>query len=122
MKAWKLTLLFLLGSMLGLQAQTAEALYQWPIEGAKAGEGILYRPQEYIDNEHNFDQLFIGAELGTNVVSPCDGVVTYISLNYLHSLNSSSSRGGRSGSFNEIVEQHRESMEKNGQDIKYLSY
>lgn len=35
MKAWKLTLLFLLGSMLGLQAQTAEALYQWPIEGAK---------------------------------------------------------------------------------------
>lgn len=122
MKAWELTLLFLLGSMLGLQAQTAEALYQWPIEGAKAGEGILYRPQEYIDNEHNFDRLFIGAELGTNVVSPCDGVVTYISLNYLHSLNSSSSRGGRSGSFNEIVEQHRESMEKNGQDIKYLSY
>lgn len=122
MKRFLTLLLLILGCILRLIAQTEENIYQWPIEGAKVGEGILYSPQDYINQEYNFDNLFIGAELGANVVSPCDGVVTYISLNYFHSLNTSSSRGGRSDSFNEILEQHRRSMEKNGQDVKYLSY
>ena len=73
-------LLLLLGSVLTLTAQTAGNIYQWPIEGAKAGEGILYRPQDYIGNEHNFDKLIIGAKPGTNVVSPCDGVITHVAM------------------------------------------
>lgn len=90
-----LVLLFL-GYILELSAQTTSnsgsiSYYQWPIEGAKAGEGILYRPQDYIDQEHNFDKLFISAEPGTNVVTPCDGVITHVTMVYYLSLNRSSS-------------------------------
>ena len=84
MKRFLTLLLLIWGCILRLIAQTEENIYQWPIEGAKVGEGILYSPQDYINQEYNFDNLFIGAELGANVVSPCDGVVTYISLNYFH--------------------------------------
>ena len=123
MNTRQLTLLFLLlGSMLRLHAQTEAGLYQWPIEGAEVGEGILYRPQEYVDNEHNFDALFIGAELGANVVSPCDGVITYVTMVHRRSLTSISSYGVRKGPFAEAMEYHREDMKKNGNDVKYLSY
>ena len=60
-KQYLTLLLLLLGSVLTLTAQTAGNIYQWPIEGAKAGEGILYRPQDYIGDEYNFDKLIIGA-------------------------------------------------------------
>ena len=81
-----LILLFLC-YILELSAQTTSnptstSYYQWPIEGAKAGEGTLYRPQDYIGNEHNFEKLIIGAKPGTNVVSPCDGVITHVAMKY----------------------------------------
>ena len=121
-----LVLLFL-GYMLELSAQTTSnsgsiSYYQWPIEGAKAGEGILYRPQDYIDQEHNFDKLFISAEPGTNVVSPCDGVITHVTMVYYLSLNRSSSGYGGNGTFDKIIEQHKDIMAKRMQDAKYLSY
>ena len=121
-----LVLLFL-GYILELSAQTTSnsgsiSYYQWPIEGAKAGEGILYRPQDYIDQEHNFDKLFISAEPGTNVVSPCEGVITHVTMVYYLSLNSSSSGYGGNGTFDKIIEQHKDIMAKRMQDAKYLSY
>lgn len=35
----------------------AEEVWLWPIEGQKAGEGILYRPQDNIEKEFNFGRL-----------------------------------------------------------------
>lgn len=115
-------LLLLLGSVLTLTAQTAGNIYQWPIEGAKAGEGILYRPQDYIGDEHNFDKLIIGAKPGTNVVSPCDGVITHVTMKYYLSLNKSFSNSSWKGKFEDIIAQNKESMAKKMQDAKYLSY
>ena len=114
--------LLLLGSVLTLTAQTAGNIYQWPIEDAKAGEGTLYRPQDYIGNEHNFEKLIIGAKPGTNVVSPCDGVITHVTMMYYLSLNKSFSNHSWKGKFGDIIEQNRESMAKRMQDAKYLSY
>ena len=115
-------LLLLLGSVLTLTAQTAGNIYQWPIEGAKAGEGILYRPQDYIGDEYNFDKLIIGAKPGTNVVSPCDGVITHVTMIYYLSLNKSFSNSSWKGKFEDIIAQNKESMAKKMQDAKYLSY
>ena len=115
-------LLLLLGSVLTLTAQTARNIYQWPIEGAKAGEGILYRPQDYIGDEYNFDKLIIGAKPGTNVVSPCDGVITHVTMKYYLSLNISFSNNSWKGKFEDIIAQNKESMAKKMQDAKYLSY
>ena len=115
-------LLLLLGSVLTLTAQTAGNIYQWPIEGAKAGEGILYRPQDYIGDEHNFDKLIICAKPGTNVVSPCDGVITHVTMKYYLSLNKSFSNNSWKGKFEDIIAQNKESMAKKMQDAKYLSY
>ena len=115
-------LLLLLGSVLTLTAQTVGNIYQWPIEGAKVGEGTLYRPQDYIGNEHNFEKLIIGAKPGTNVVSPCDGVITHVTMRYYLSLNKSFSYSSWKGKFKDIIEQNKESMAKRMQDAKYLSY
>ena len=121
-----LILLFLC-YILELSAQTTSnptstSYYQWPIEGGKAGEGTLYRPQDYIGNEHNFEKLIIGAKPGTNVVSPCDGVITHVTMRYYLSLNKSFSYSSWKGKFKDIIEQNKESMAKRMQDAKYLSY
>ena len=114
--------LLLLGSVLTLTAQTAGNIYQWPIEGAKAGEGILYRPQDYIGNEHNFEKLIIGAKPGTNVASPCDGMITHVTMVYYLSLNKSFSNHSWKGKFEDIIKHNKGSMAKRMQDAKYLSY
>ena len=38
-------------------AAKAEDVWLWPIKGQQAGEGILYRPQDYIGDEFNFDKV-----------------------------------------------------------------
>ena len=48
----------------------------WPLKGKDAGENILYRPQEYVGSELNFDNLFIGGAFGDTVVAPADGIIT----------------------------------------------
>lgn len=118
----QLTQLFLLLSILTLTAQAAGNIYQWPIEGARVGEGILYRPQDYIGGEHNFEKLIIGAKPGTNVISPCDGVITHVTMVYYLSLNKSFSNNSWKGKFEDIIEQNKESMAQRMQDAKYLSY
>ncbi len=57
----------------------ADAQLLWPVKGAEPGEGIICKPQQYIGSEMNFDDLFITAEEGTEVVSPCDGTL----INYI---------------------------------------
>ena len=70
----------------GVQARTMESVVPqqgkdggvmlWPIAGAKAGEGILARPQQYVGGSLNSGNLIIGAPEGTPVVAPVDGVVS----------------------------------------------
>lgn len=79
-------LCLMLLSQMTLEAQKTAPLL-WPLEGLKTGEGILYRPQELIDKELNFDNLFLTAPEGTKVVCPADAVVIHIGLGYSESLN-----------------------------------
>ena len=73
-------LVFLLAG--SLQAQNL----QWPIAGKKEGEDILARPQAYIGSEQNYGELVIGAEPGTAVLCPADGVIIDIGTVYQKSL------------------------------------
>ena len=69
----------------------AQQPYLWPIEGAKAGEGIIYAPQSYIDGELNIAGLYITAPEGTVVVAPADGTIGSYGIDYAPSLSSSQS-------------------------------
>jgi len=66
--------------------------YLWPIPGKKAGDNIIYRPQDYIgvadaqtQAELNFGELIIGAPLGTPVLCPVDGKIDHVLLGYRNS-------------------------------------
>lgn len=70
----------------------AQDNYLWPIPGKQAGEGILYRPQDYIgvgdaqnQPELNFGDIIIGAPLGTPVLCPVDGKINHALLGYRNS-------------------------------------
>ncbi len=113
-------LLFLsCAAVLPAQEKAAE-VYQWPVEGKQAGEGVLFRPQDYIETEHNFGELFIAAAEGTNVLSPCDGTVVSFGLQYYPSLTSSMSLSGK-GTFREMVDGNREEAKKRGLNANFFS-
>lgn len=40
---------YYLSMLLSLAALPVVAQWQWPVKGAKAGEGIVYRPQDRIE-------------------------------------------------------------------------
>lgn len=60
--------------------------YLWPVEGKKAGDDILYKPQSYIGQELNASNLIIAAPLNTNILAPVDGTIVDFSYNYQSSL------------------------------------
>ena len=90
---------FIVSAMLMLLCGTfafGQENYLWPIQGKKAGDDILYRPQDYIgvadgvnQAELNFDHLIIGAPLGTPVVCPVDGTITHAIILYSNSFSCS---------------------------------
>ncbi len=53
----------------------AATQWVWPVAGKPSGSDILYRPQQYIDKEHNPANLFIGCEEQALIVSPADGKI-----------------------------------------------
>ena len=70
----------------------AQSTFLWPIPNKKAGDDILYRPQDYIgvadgvtQAELNFGNLVIGAPLGTPVLCPVDGKISSALLGYRNS-------------------------------------
>ena len=71
---------------LAFAAAAEDGEWQWVIEGEPAGTNILYRPQQHIGDELDFDRLFIGAPEGATVVAPADGIVENVSVSYLYSL------------------------------------
>jgi len=110
--------LFLSVSVFG---QDSGGTYLWPIEGTKAGSGIIYTPQSYIDNELNFDRLFITAPEGAVVVAPCDGTIYHISIGYNRSLTYSNSFGyDKEESFEEALPKVRSEAGKDF-DPRYIN-
>ncbi|MEG2336743.1 MAG: hypothetical protein RSC04_03265, partial [Bacteroidales bacterium] len=69
----------------GCFAQTHDFL--WPIKGQKPGENILYKPQDYIGRELNFENLIIHAQEGSSVQSPVDGKVVTYGYTYMKTLD-----------------------------------
>ena len=68
-------------------AQNTEP-WTWPIAGQETGQGIIYKPQDYIEQELNNEGLFIGAEQGTKVICPADAVLNGVSIVYYPNLHS----------------------------------
>lgn len=66
-----LSLALLLNSFLA-SAQT----FEWPIFGHSPGEGIVSQPQQYIEGELNYEELYISAPLGATVISPVEGKIS----------------------------------------------
>ena len=66
----------------------AQNTYLWPIADAKPGTGIISKPQDYINKELNFADLFIAAPLGTIVVAPVDGTIQRVGTQYITSIHS----------------------------------
>jgi len=99
----------------------AEDVWLWPIEGQKAGEGILYRPQDNIGEEFNFDNLFVAAPEGTRVLCPADAVVGFYTLNYHFTLTSSSSFGAPDKPFDEVVAEKKEEWRAKGMEVRAVS-
>ncbi len=65
---------------------SAQTPWLWPIEGAKAGDSILYSPQELVDNELNSESLIVAAPEGAAVVAPFDGIFERCGITYLQTL------------------------------------
>ncbi len=101
------------------RAQSEKLL--WPIKGQKTGEGILYRPQDYIGDEFNFDNLFITAPEGTQVLCPADAVVENYSYNYYMSLSTSTNYGNSDKPYNEYIAEQKEAFRAKGWNLRCLS-
>lgn len=96
--------------------------WQWVIAGETAGTNILYRPQQHIGDEIDFNALFIGAPEGTEVVAPTDGTIEYVSLSYLHSLTYMVGGGVKADDDMQSVVDELASDKRNGRiDPKYIS-
>ena len=112
-------LLVLIG--MAAQAQVSEsAKWQWPIKGANAGDGIVYRPQDRIEKELNTGNLFIAAPEGAEVVSPADGTIAHLSVDALTSLEQMITFGNDGGTFDKsraLVEKR----EKTPIPMKYIN-
>lgn len=83
--------LFLILLFFIVRMSFAQEVYLWPIKDVMPGTDIVSAPREYIEEELNFENLFIGAKEGTVVVAPADGFIERISVIYNQSLTSSKS-------------------------------
>ena len=81
MKTGKSIMIFI-ASLVSICGYAQEKIWLWPIEGCSAGDGVLFVPQQYIDNELCFGELFIGGEEGTAVLAPADATVSNFGLRY----------------------------------------
>lgn len=106
---------------IGLTLFAAEEAWLWPIEGQRAGDGILYRPQDNIEKELNFGGLFIAAPEGTNVLCPADAVVTSCDYTYYTSLTNSVGWGPADKTYDEFIAEQKEYFRRKGWDIRYLT-
>lgn len=96
--------------------------WEWVIKGETAGTNILYRPQQHIGDELDFDRLFIGAPEGAAVVAPADGIVENVSVSYLYSLTYMvGSSVGEKDDMQSIVDELASNGRNGRIDPKYVS-
>lgn len=92
----------------------------WPIKGADAGSNIISRPQHYVDGELNFDELFIAVDEGVEVISPSDGTIVSLGINYLHSLIRATSYSVE-GTFDDAILEVKAKADLSKINPKYMS-
>lgn len=92
----------------------------WPIKGTDAGSNIISRPQHYVDGELNFAELFIAADEGTEILSPSDGTIVSLGINYLHSLIRATSYSVE-GTFDDAILEVKAKADLSKINPKYLS-
>ncbi|MBS2097483.1 S41 family peptidase [Carboxylicivirga linearis] len=99
--------------------------WQWPIVGQKAGENILFQPEDYIRQEKNYENIFIGAPEGTPIIAPVDGTIIRYFYRYSNSLTNSMSfhHGGPDGdSLKEFDKRLRKELSSKGNYLEqYIS-
>lgn len=69
-----------------------KAFWIWPVAEQKAEDGILYRPQDFIGTELNFDNMFVGGKEASPILCPFDAVVNRVSLTFKYNLSQCISR------------------------------
>jgi len=111
---------YYLSMLLSLAALPVAAQWQWPIKCGKTGEGVVCRPQDRIDKELNFGDLFIAAPEGTEVVSPADGTITNLSIDALATLTQMVTYGNDGGTFDKSRTKV-EKTEKTPIPMKYVN-
>jgi C-terminal processing protease CtpA/Prc len=82
----KKIIIFLFYFVLSLISYSQEKIDLWPIKNTNGERGILYKPQDYIENELNFDNLFITANESEVVVAPHSGIIKSLFYTYSKSL------------------------------------
>lgn len=92
----------------------------WPIKGTDAGSNIISRPQHYVDGELNFAELFIAADEGTEILSPSDGTIVSLGINYLHSLIRATSYSVE-GTFDDAILEVKAKADLSKINPKYMS-
>ena len=125
MKAFIFTLLSMAAAFYaagGTDSTKAET-FLWPIEGKNAGEGIISKPQEYIGQELNIDDLFIGAEEGAVVVAPENGTLDSYFIGYNTSLSTGTSMRMETGdhSFDSMLKEARNEKYSYPVQYKYVT-
>lgn len=115
---WFITVLTLLMSQI-LLAQSG--IMSWPISGAQAGENIIGRPQQYIGGELNYDEMFITATEGTDVICPENGIVSHISAIYKESMLYGTSFTSFRNTFDEMINEARNDEYSKNINCKYIS-
>ena len=99
--------LFLVALALIASSVSLNAQWLWPIAGGKTGGNMVLVPQQYIDNEHNFDNVIITASEGTSVVAPCDGEIIHLSVGIHTSLKAAYISGFSQGTFDSKIAEYK---------------
>ncbi len=64
-----------------------------PVQNALLSDCILFQPQEMVEDEKIFSELFLTAPENTPIVAPVSGTISNFGIGYLYSLTYS--KGGR---------------------------
>lgn len=123
MKKTLIVTFFAFASFLTILGQDTIAV--WPISGKKAGENILYKPQDYIGTEKSLGDLFISAPEGSPVLSPVDGTIIHVSYTYCPTLFTSNSSGIDNPPTTKVAEfdikKRKEMAKEQGVNPQYIS-
>lgn len=63
-----------------VQCVIANPAWLWPVAGRHSGDGILYRPQQYIGERKNMFALFVGCDEGGEIIAPADGEIVALHI------------------------------------------